>query len=152
MKTLLCLALVLFTLTGFAQKKPNPLVTELPVTTQPSEKLRLRLFAHKYSTLGSQSFAMQIKNISANPVEVKGSVVATLTNGKTKKTSFNIKLKPGESKGGDSFLLDAYGLTGEVFKEDCEGVKIQDPDDPKQTRINRIKRVGWENLVLTNPK
>ncbi len=152
MKTLLCLALALFTLTGYAQKKPNPLAVELPVKQQPSNQLHIRLFAHKYSTLGSQSFSMQIKNISTKPVEVKGSVVATLTNGRTKKTNFNIKLKPGESKGGDSFLLDAYGLTGEVFKEDCEGVKIQDPDDPKQTRISRIKRVGWENLVLTNPK
>lgn len=152
MKTLLCLALALFTMTGFAQQKPNPLAMELPVKQQPSSQLNIRLFAHKYSTLGSQSFSMQIKNISAKPVEVKGSVVATLTNGRTKKTNFNIKLKPGESKGGDSFLLDAYGLTGEVFKEDCEGVKIQDPDDPKQTRISRIKRVGWENLVLSNPK
>jgi hypothetical protein len=152
MKNLLCLALALFTLTAFAQKKSNPLAMELPVKDQPSEKLQVRLFAHRYSTLGSQSFSMQIKNISDKPVGVRGSVVATLTNGRTKKTSFNIRLKPGESKGGDSFLLDNHGLTGEVFKEDCEGEKIQAPDAPGQTRVNRIKRVGWDSLVLTNPK
>ena len=152
MKTLLYLAVALFALNCFAQKKPNPLVVELPIKQQPSDKLKLRLFAHKYSTLGSQSFSMQVKNISDKPVQVRGSVVATLTNGKTKKTSFDIKLKPGESKGGDSFLLDGYGLTGEVFKEECEGEKIQDPDDRGKTRINRIKRVGWDNLFLANTK
>lgn len=104
---------------------------------------------HRYAGLGgAQSYTIIIKNLTSDKLEVSGKLFAELVSGGVKKDSFQVTIKPNGSVGGHAYVSDVDGLTGSVFPEDSPGERIPDPRDPKKTVINRIKSVGYENLVV----
>jgi hypothetical protein len=131
---------------ALAQGKLNKPWVELTINRQPHEDIHITLAKHHHSTLASQDYTVKIRNLTGKTLEISGTLKANLTNGGSKKQDFQVTIKPQMSRGGSSFITDTDGLSGAVFKEDCEGEKIQDPDDPKRSVINRIRTLTVENL------
>lgn len=119
-----------------AQKCPKE--SDLITFNNNNSSVTISACVAKKPSLGAQTVLWGVRNNTTDKLEVKFTKVITLVCGNTMRNEASVIIKPGAFMGGGTFFGDDITLDDQVWKEDCN------------RNENRIQRVGYENLKITN--
>lgn len=146
-KSLIFLLLILSLFTKAQDAKENEYHTHL-FPNQSNDKVHVTMYSRKYSWgMGQQFYGMKIQNLTSKKLKIKGYYYARLTCGNRATANFSITLKPKETLGGESFIMDNTGLTASAESEQCAGQAVY--QNGQKIGITRIMEVGFQFNEVT---